>query len=105
MDENRDPLFEDAARLVIEHQNASASFLQRKMSLGYARCARILDELQMAGIIGPVDGATPRKILVSNMSEVKKLIEDQKTKPRSLEERVGRLERQLENIRRILRQV
>ena len=69
LDQEKDPLFEDAARLVIEHQNASASFLQRKMSLGYARAAHILDELQMARIIGPMDGAKPRDILVESLED------------------------------------
>src|SRR5579859_7838613 len=58
-----DPLFEDAARLVIEKQNGSVSFLQRQQSIGYARAARILDELHQAGIIGPAEGAKPRDIL------------------------------------------
>lgn len=62
-----DPLFEEAFRLIIQNDNASASFLQRKMSVGYARAARILDELQQAGIIGPADGAKPREILVREL--------------------------------------
>lgn len=67
--EERDPLFADALRIIVQHQNASASFLQRKLSIGYARAARILDELHQAGIIGPADGAKPRDILVSNVDE------------------------------------
>lgn len=62
-----DPLFEEAFRLIVQNDNASASFLQRKMSVGYARAARILDELQQAGIIGPADGAKPRDILVREL--------------------------------------
>jgi len=61
--EPRDPLFEEAFNLIIQNDNASASFLQRKMNVGYARAARILDQLQLAGIIGPADGAKPREIL------------------------------------------
>ena len=65
--EPRDALFEDAFRIIVQNQNASASFLQRKLSIGYARAARVLDELQNAGIIGPVDGAKPRDILVTDV--------------------------------------
>jgi S-DNA-T family DNA segregation ATPase FtsK/SpoIIIE len=64
--EERDPLFADALRIIVQHQNASASFLQRKLSIGYARAARILDELQSAGVVGPADGAKPRDILISD---------------------------------------
>lgn len=66
--EPRDSLFEDAFRIIVQNQNASASFLQRKLSIGYARAARVLDELQNAGIIGPVDGAKPRDILVTDVN-------------------------------------
>lgn len=65
--EPRDALFEDAVRLVISSKSASASFLQRKLSIGYARAARVLDEMQQAGIVGPVDGAKPREILVHDL--------------------------------------
>ena len=69
--EDLDPLFNDAARIIIENDNASASFLQRKMSLGYARAARILDELYMAGVIGPADGAKPRTVHFKTYEELK----------------------------------
>ncbi|KKU29201.1 MAG: cell division FtsK/SpoIIIE [Candidatus Amesbacteria bacterium GW2011_GWA2_47_11b] len=68
--EDRDPLFEDAVRLILSANNASASFLQRKLSIGYARAARILDELQQAGIIGPADGAKPREILIRSIDQL-----------------------------------
>ncbi len=64
--EDRDALFEDALRMIVQHQNASASFLQRKLSIGYARAARILDELQQAGVVGAADGAKPREILLAD---------------------------------------
>ena len=67
--DDQDPLFMEAKRSVIEAGKASASFLQRKLKVGYARAARILDELEAAGIIGPADGAKPREILV-NESEL-----------------------------------
>ncbi len=61
--DDQDPLFEEAKKLVIESGKASASLLQRRMKVGYARAARILDEMEAAGIIGPADGAKPRDIL------------------------------------------
>jgi S-DNA-T family DNA segregation ATPase FtsK/SpoIIIE len=63
----RDSLFTDAFRLIAQHKQASASFLQRKLSIGYARAARILDELYQAGIIGPGEGAKPRDILITDV--------------------------------------
>lgn len=67
--EDRDQLFEDAIRLITQFNNASASFLQRKLSVGYARAARILDELQQAGIVGAADGSKPRDILIRSAEE------------------------------------
>lgn len=63
--ESQDELFDQAVRLVVEHQQASTSFLQRRMKVGYSRAARLMDELQAAGIVGPADGAKPREILLS----------------------------------------
>ena len=68
--EARDPLFEDAARTILQANTASASFLQRKLSIGYARAARILDELQNAGIIGPGEGAKARDILITKIEDI-----------------------------------
>lgn len=61
--DDQDPLFMEAKQAILEAGKASASFLQRRLKVGYARAARILDELEMAGIIGPGDGAKPREIL------------------------------------------
>jgi len=60
-----DPLYEEAKELVIQVGKASASYLQRRFQIGYARAARLLDTLEGEGIIGPADGAKPRKILIS----------------------------------------
>ncbi len=68
--EPRDPIFDEAVRIILQNNNASASFLQRKLSIGYARAARILDELQQAGIIGPADGAKARDILIKSVDEL-----------------------------------
>lgn len=64
--DGRDPLFEDALRLVCQYDKASASLLQRRLSVGYARAARILDQLEMAGIIGVGEGSKPRDVLIKN---------------------------------------
>lgn len=61
--EEHDALFEEAKEIVIESGKASASLLQRRLKLGYARAARIIDELEAVGIVGPGDGAKPREIL------------------------------------------
>lgn len=60
----RDELFDEAVAVVLESKQASTSFLQRRMKVGYSRAARLMDELEMAGIVGPADGAKPRQILV-----------------------------------------
>ncbi len=57
-----DPLFEDVKRIVLETQKASASFLQRRLRIGYARAARLIDMLEEKGIVGPADGAKPREV-------------------------------------------
>jgi S-DNA-T family DNA segregation ATPase FtsK/SpoIIIE len=64
--DGRDPLFEDALRLVCQHDRASSSLLQRRLQVGYARAARIIDQLEEAGIIGPGEGAKPRDVLVKD---------------------------------------
>jgi S-DNA-T family DNA segregation ATPase FtsK/SpoIIIE len=63
----RDELFDEAAKLVIEAQKASASFLQRRLRLGYARAARILDQLEAAGIVGQPAGSKSREVLVTSL--------------------------------------
>ncbi len=67
--DGRDPLFEDALRLICQHDKASASLLQRRLSVGYARAARILDQLEEEGVIGPGEGSKPRDVLVKNPDE------------------------------------
>ena len=61
-----DPMFEDAARLVVAHQSGSTSLIQRKFSIGYNRAGRIMDQLEKAGIVGPVDGSKPRQVLCAD---------------------------------------
>jgi DNA segregation ATPase FtsK/SpoIIIE, S-DNA-T family len=67
--EDRDNLFDDAIKVITQHEKASASLLQRRLSIGYARAARILDELEQAGIIGPGDGAKPRDVLYKSYEQ------------------------------------
>jgi len=60
---DEDPLFEDAARIVITHQQGSVSLLQRRLKVGYSRAARLMDQLEAAGIVGPPDGSKAREVL------------------------------------------
>lgn len=69
-DGDRDVLFEDAARIFIQLQQASTSTLQRRLKIGYARAARIVDELEMTGIVGPPDGSRGRPVLLQSESEL-----------------------------------
>ena len=64
--DERDELFDEAVRTVTVHQQASTSFLQRRMKIGYSRAARLMDELESAGIVGPASGARPRQILAED---------------------------------------
>lgn len=64
--DGKDELFDQALRLVCQHDKASASLLQRRLSVGYARAARIIDQLEESGIIGPGDGAKPRDVVIKN---------------------------------------
>ncbi|MBD5180148.1 MAG: hypothetical protein HDT01_02485, partial [Bacteroidales bacterium] len=61
MNEDRDPLFEEAARFIVESQNASKSMLQRRFSIGYARAHKLMDQLEKAGIIG-INGGVPDEV-------------------------------------------
>ncbi|MBI2600654.1 DNA translocase FtsK [Candidatus Daviesbacteria bacterium] len=67
--DGRDDLFEEAVRTVCQYDRASASLLQRRLKVGYARAARILDELEEAGIVGTGEGSKPRDVLVKNADE------------------------------------
>ncbi len=62
---DRDPLFRRAAEVVIQHQQGSTSLLQRRLKIGYGRAARIVDQLELAGVVGPPEGSKPREVLVT----------------------------------------
>ncbi len=64
-DEDTDELYNEAVRLVVEQDNASVSFLQRKLKIGYARAARIMDQMEEHGVVGPAEKSKPRQILIS----------------------------------------
>ena len=64
-----DDLFNQAVQIVVQNDKASPSLLQRKLSIGYARAARLLDELEQAGVVGHGDVAKPRDILIKNADE------------------------------------
>jgi DNA segregation ATPase FtsK/SpoIIIE, S-DNA-T family len=61
--DDRDPMFEEAARLIVMHQQGSTSLIQRKLKLGYNRAGRIIDQLEAAGIVGPFEGSKAREVL------------------------------------------
>ncbi len=67
--EEKDELFDEAVRTVCQYDRASASLLQRRLSIGYARAARILDQLETAGIVSPAEGSKPRDVLIQNADE------------------------------------
>lgn len=68
--EGGDDMFKDAVRVVLESRKASTSLLQRKLRVGYARAARIVEEMEEQGIIGPADGARPREVLIHSMDDL-----------------------------------
>jgi len=73
---DRDPMFEEAARLVVMHQQGSTSLIQRKLKLGYNRAGRIIDQLEAAGIVGPFEGSKAREVLYSDEYSLEKHLEE-----------------------------
>ena len=63
----KDPLFDDAARLIVTHQQGSTSLIQRKFSIGYNRAGRLMDQLEKAGIVGPAQGSKPRDVYFTDI--------------------------------------
>ena len=70
----RDKMFDEAAKLVVQFQQGSASFLQRKLKLGYNRAGRIVDQLEAAGIIGPFEGSKAREVRCKDMAQLDEII-------------------------------
>lgn len=71
---DRDPLFEDAARMIVQHQQGSASLLQRRLKLGYNRAGRLIDQLEAAGIIGPFEGSKAREVKIKDPISLEQLL-------------------------------
>ena len=69
-----DPMFEDAARVIIRHQQGSVSLLQRKLKLGYSRAARIVDQLEQAGIVGQSEGSKAREVIVEDEQQLETIL-------------------------------
>ena len=72
----RDSLFDDAARMIVQQQIGSTSLLQRRMKLGYNRAGRLMDQLEIAGIVGPSQGSKPRDVLVKTEADLQRLLEN-----------------------------
>jgi len=72
--DNRDAMFADSARIVVQHQQGSASLLQRRLKLGYNRAGRIIDQLEAAGIIGPFEGSKARQVLIQDEVSLERIL-------------------------------
>ena len=72
--QNIDPMFEEAAKLVVMSQKGSTSDIQRRLGMGYARAGRVMDQLEAAGVVGPQEGAKPRQVLVADLTELNEII-------------------------------
>ncbi|MDG1888742.1 MAG: DNA translocase FtsK 4TM domain-containing protein [Flavobacteriaceae bacterium] len=72
--EDRDSMFNDAARVIVSNQQGSASLLQRKLKLGYNRAGRLIDQMEDAGIVGPFEGSKPRQVLISDLNSLETLL-------------------------------
>jgi S-DNA-T family DNA segregation ATPase FtsK/SpoIIIE len=72
----RDELFQEAARLIVRHQQGSVSLLQRRLKVGYSRAARLVDELEAAGIVGPFDGSKARDVLVESEIDLEQMLKN-----------------------------
>lgn len=76
----RDKMFDEAAKLVVQFQQGSASFLQRKLKLGYNRAGRIVDQLEAAGVIGPFEGSKAREVLMKDLSQLEEILQKLRNK-------------------------
>ena len=69
-----DPMFDEAARVIVRHQQGSVSLLQRRLKLGYSRAARIVDQLEEAGVVGPSEGSKAREVLIESEQQLDSLL-------------------------------
>jgi S-DNA-T family DNA segregation ATPase FtsK/SpoIIIE len=72
----RDELFDEAARIIVQTQQGSTSLLQRKLKLGYNRAGRIIDQLEAAGIVGPFEGSKAREVKIANEMALEQYLKD-----------------------------
>jgi len=77
-DEDKDNLFDDAARIIVSSQQGSASLLQRKMKIGYNRAGRLIDQMEQAKIIGPFEGSKARQVLITDIATLEQYLSDMK---------------------------
>ncbi|MBS1487937.1 MAG: DNA translocase FtsK [Bacteroidetes bacterium] len=77
---DRDAMFEEAARLIVAHQQGSTSLIQRKLKLGYNRAGRLIDQLEAAGIVGPFEGSKAREVLIRDEISLEQLLNTLKEK-------------------------
>lgn len=73
--QERDALFDEAARLIVVHQQGSTSLIQRKFSIGYNRAGRLMDQIEAAGIVGPAQGSKPREVYIMDEYSLEKLLD------------------------------
>ncbi|AYQ36450.1 DNA translocase FtsK [Runella sp. SP2] len=73
---DRDPMFDDAARVIVVSQQGSTSLIQRKLKLGYNRAGRIMDQLEAAGIVGPFEGSKAREVLINDISTLEQMLKN-----------------------------
>ena len=71
-----DPLFEDAARMIVNEQNGSTSMIQRKFAIGYNRAGRLMDQLEKAGVVGPAKGSKPREVLCMSEEQLMMIMDN-----------------------------
>jgi S-DNA-T family DNA segregation ATPase FtsK/SpoIIIE len=71
---SRDPLFDDAARLIVTHQQGSISLIQRKFAIGFNRAGRLMDQLIVAGIVGPSEGTKGRQVLITDEYSLEQIL-------------------------------
>jgi len=73
---SEDELFEEAAHIIVRHQQGSVSLLQRRLKVGYSRAARLIDELEAIGIVGPFDGSKARQVMVETEAELETILKN-----------------------------
>jgi S-DNA-T family DNA segregation ATPase FtsK/SpoIIIE len=76
LDGDRDPLFEEAAKIIVQHQQGSTSLIQRRLKLGYNRAGRLMDQLEAAGVVGPNAGSKAREVLYKDLTQLEQYLQN-----------------------------